>query len=249
MKAILLAGDSGNRLHPITLGIPKQLIPIFDKPMVYYPIETLVSAGITDILVITTSEYLSSFQKAIGNYLGANFSYSVQENANGIAEALIIGKQFFDKEGVCLITGDTIISGHGVNDLIKKAIRSVNKSGNATIFVEDKTYPDQYGKVIIDKDRKVKDISGEHEFGHYYSIAGLYVFPPSVKKYLDSLQVSDRGLIEVIDLHKKFFQDLKLQIKILDKNCVWWDTNTFENILKCGEYMRDQTIKNVRHNF
>lgn len=243
MKAILLAGDSGNRLHPVTLGIPKQLIPIYDKPMVYYPIETLVNAGITDILVITSSEYLSSFQKSIGNYLGAKFSYTVQDNANGIAEALIIGKQFFDKEGVCLITGDTIISGESVTNLIKKAIRSVTKSGNATIFVEDKAYPDQYGKVIVDKYRKVADISGEYKIGHYYSITGLYVFPQSVKKYLDSLQVSERGLIEVIDLHKKFFQDLKLQIKILDKNCVWWDTNTFENILKCGEYMYNQTKK------
>lgn len=239
MKGIVLAGDSGNRLHPITLGIPKQLIPIYNKPMVYYPIETLVGAGITDILVITTSEYLKSFQKSIGNYLHVNYSYAVQDNASGIAEALIIGSHFFDDEGICLITGDTVIVGESIDKLIKKAIRSVIRSGNATIFVEEKKYPNQYGKVIVDRKRNVTNILGSQEVNYYYSIASIYVFPSSVKNYLGALQVSERGRIEIVDLHKMFFNELKLQTSFFDKECVWLDTNSFDNILKCGEYMRN----------
>lgn len=238
MKGIILAGDSGNRLHPITLGIPKQLIPIYNRPMVYYPIETLVNAGITEILLITTPEYSSSFKNAIGNYLGAHYSYAIQEKPNGIAEALIIGKDFFDKDGVCLITGDTIITGDGVDSLINKAIRTVTKSGNATMFVENKGYPDQYGKVVIDRSRKIKQIIGSQELNHYYSIAGLYVFPNEVKKYLGSIQESERGLKEIIDVQRIFLEKLKLRIEFLDNKCVWLDTNSFDNILKCGEYMR-----------
>lgn len=241
MKGIILAGDSGSRLHPITLGIPKQLIPIYDKPMIYYPIETLVCAGIKDILIISTSEYLKSFEKSIGNYLDVNYSYAVQEKAGGIAEALIIGSKFFDEEGICLITGDTIIVGESIDRLIRKAIRSVIKSGNASIFVEDKKYPNQYGKVTVDKNRNVTSILGSQEASYYYSIASIYVFPKSVKKYLGILQVSERGRIEIVDLHKMFFNELKLQTRFLNKECVWLDTNSFDNILKCGEYIRNHT--------
>lgn len=242
MKGIVLAGDSGNRLHPITLGIPKQLIPIYDRPMVYYPIETLVNAGITEILIITTPEYTTSFKKALENYKGAHFSYAIQEKPKGIAEALIIGKDFFDKDGVCLITGDTIITGDGVESLINKAIRTVTKSGNATMFVENKGYPDQYGKVIIDRSRNIMQIIGCQDLNHYYSIAGLYVFPNEVKKYLGSIQDSERGLKEIIDVQKIFLEKLKLRIEFLDNKCVWLDTNSFDNILKCGEYMRKRAV-------
>lgn len=237
MKGIILAGDSGSRLHPITLGIPKQLIPVYNKPMIYYPIETLVNAGIKDILIITAPEYKKAFQKAIGKYLDANYSYAVQENANGIAEALVIGRDFIENDSVCLITGDMIITGDSVSMHLNKAMRTVVKSGNATIFIENKKYPNQYGKAIVDTNGKVIDIIGDGGVDNYYSIASIYFFPNSVFKLLDSLSVSDRGLLEVLDLNRRFFEACKLQTRILGNECVWFDTNTFDGILKCSMYM------------
>lgn len=238
MKGIILAGDSGDRLLPITLGIPKQLIPIYNKPMVYYPIETLVKCGITDILIITTLEYQKSFQKAIGRHMEADYSYAVQKTAKGIAEALVIGRDFVADDSVCLITGDMIIAGDSLNKHFNKAIRTVDKSGNAAIFIENKTYPDQYGKVIVDVNGKVADLIGDGGIDNYYSIASVYFFPNSVFKLLDSLPMSERGRLEVVDLNKRFFDACKLQVRKLDSECVWFDTNTFDGILKCSEYMR-----------
>ncbi len=238
MKGIILAGGNDKKLHPVTLGIPKQLIPIYDKPMIYYPIESLVSSGIKDILIITSAEEQWLFQKSIGSYLDANYSYAIQNRPNGIAEALIIGRDFIGQDSICLITGDTIISGENVNKHIQKAIRTAYKSGNATIFVENKSYPEQYGKVILTKDRKPVDIKGAEEVNHYYSIAGLYVFPNSVLSSLKNLKFSERGRLEVLDLNKDFFNKCKLQVQVLDEKCIWFDTNSFDSILKCAEYMR-----------
>ena len=147
MKGIVLSGDSGSRLYPLTLGIPKQLLPIYDKPMIYYPIETLVNAGVTDILVITTSLQQSTFKGylADGSSLNCKISYAVQDEPRGIAEALIIGKNFISNESVCLITGDTIITGPNLSQQLRKAFKAVEKSGNATIFVSNDTDGDQYG--------------------------------------------------------------------------------------------------------
>lgn len=157
MKGIILAGDSGERLHPLTIGIPKQLLPVYDKPIIYYPIDTLVQAGITDILIITTSEQQPLFMKVLGDgsRFNATFSYAVQDEPRGIAQAISIGEEFIGKESVCLITGDMIIDGDNVSERIKKAIRTVKKRGNATIFVENKTYLDQYGQVIMNHEWKM----------------------------------------------------------------------------------------------
>ena len=162
MKGIILAGDSGDRLYPLTIGIPKQLLPVYDKPMIYYPIETLVQSGINDILIITTAEQQPLFQKALGDgsAFNATFAYAVQDEPRGVAQAISIGEEFIGKESVCLITGDMIIDGDNVIERIKKAIRAVKKSGNATIFVENKTYPDQYGQVIMNREWKVDDVDG-----------------------------------------------------------------------------------------
>lgn len=140
MKGIILAGDSGSRLHPLTLGIPKQLIPIYDKPMIYYPIDILVKAGITELLIITTEEHQTLFRKAIGDggQFGCKVSYAIQNEPNGVADAINIAADFIGKDGVCLITGDTVIDGPDFSEQIKKSVRAVRKSGNATIFVENK---------------------------------------------------------------------------------------------------------------
>lgn len=240
MKGIVLAGDSGTRLHPLTLGVPKQLLPIYDKPMIYYPIETLVQSGIKDILIITTLEYQTLFQKALGDgsSFGATFQYAIQEEANGIAQAINIASDFIGKESVCLITGDVIIAGEGVKNHISKAIRAVEKSGNATIFAENKNYPDQYGRVVMGSDRKVESIEGETDSTYYYSIASFYVFPHSVLRIARDIAPSERGRYEITDVNKRFFKECKLQVQVLDSKCIWFDTNTIDNIHRCTTYFR-----------
>ena len=148
-----------------------------------------------------------------------------------------------------MITGDTIITGDGVTEHIRKAIRTVQKSGNATIFVENKTYPDQYGRVIVDGNKKVTDIVGFTDINHYYSIASFYVFPNSVLKHIEKLQPSERGRLEVLDLNKRFMAECKLQVRMLEPNCICFDTNNADNILRCGEYMmRINKINNGARN-
>ena len=245
MKGIILAGDSGERLYPLSIGISKQLLPVYDKPMIYYPIDTLVQAGIEDILIFTTAEQQPIFQKALGDgsRFNAHFTYAVQDEPKGIAQAISIGKEFIGKGSVCLITGDMIIDGENVSERIKKAIRAVKKSGNATIFVENRTYPDQYGQVIMNREWKVEDIVGTSEQVHYLSIASFYVFPNSVIKHACSIDYSERGRLEITDVNKRFFEECKLQVQVLDSKCIWLDTNSIENIWRCGEYMRKKSIK------
>lgn len=245
MKGIVLAGDTGSRLHPLTLGVPKQLLPIYDKPMIYYPIETLVQSGIRDILVITTVEHHTLFQKALGDgtRFEAKFQYAIQEEANGIAQAINIASNFIGKDSVCLITGDMIIAGDGVKNHISKAIRAVEKSGNATIFVENKNYPDQYGRVVMNRDRKIESIVGVTNTNDYYSIASFYVFPNTVLKVAKEIVPSERGRYEITDVNKFFFDKCKLQVQVLDSNCIWFDTNSIDNMQKCSIYMKWHSIK------
>ena len=246
MKGIILAGDSGTRLHPLTLGIPKHLIPIFDKPMIYYPIDILVNAGITELLIITTEEHQPLFRKAIGDgdKFGCKVSFAIQNEPNGIADAINIADDFIGKDGVCLITGDTIIDGPDFSEQIKKSIRAVKKSGNATIFVENKTYEDQYGRVVMDNNRKPLSIMGDVVVSHYYSIASLYVFPNKVVDISKEIMPSERGRYEILDVNKRFFEECKLQVQVLDSKCVWFDTNTFDNILKCSNYTKQKQLNN-----
>lgn len=245
MKGIVLAGDTGSRLHPLTLGVPKQLLPIYDKPMIYYPIETLVQSGIRDILIITTVEHHTLFQKALGDgtRFEAKFQYAIQEEANGIAQAINIASNFIGKDSVCLITGDMIIAGDGVKNHISKAIRAVEKSGNATIFVDNKNYPDQYGRVVMNRDRKIESIVGVTNTNNYYSIASFYVFPNTVLKVAKEIVPSERGRYEITDVNKCFFDKCKLQVQVLDSNCIWFDTNTIDNIHRCSIYMKWHSIK------
>lgn len=242
MKGIILAGDSGSKLHPLTLGIPKQLLPIYNKPMIYYPIDTLVQSGIKDILVITTAEHQPLFQKALsdGSCFDATFQYAIQEEANGIAQAINIASDFIGKDSVCLITGDMIIAGEGVRNHITKAIRAVEKSGHATIFVENKNYPDQYGRVVMNHDRKVESIEGETATNYYYSIASFYVFPNTVLQVAKDIVPSERGRYEITDVNKRFLEVCKLQVQVLDSSCIWFDTNTIDNINKCSLYFSKQ---------
>lgn len=238
MKGIILAGDSGSRLYPLTLGIPKQLLPIYDKPMIFYPLQTLIDAGIHDILIITTDEHLPLFEKALSTFRDANISFATQSTPNGIAEAITIGRDFIADDTVCLITGDTIIAGSELIPQIQKATRAVEKSGNATIFVQQDNDPNQYGRVILNRDGKIETIVGENTGSSSYSITGLYIFPNKVVTIVNDIQRSERGLLEITDVNRLFFEQCKLQVQTLDSRCTWFDTNTFDNLLRCSQFIQ-----------
>ena len=235
MKGIILSGDSGTRLYPLTLGIPKQLLPIYDKPMIYYPIDTLVKAGISEILVITTSLQQPAFKGYLADdsSLNCKLAYAVQDEPKGIAEALVIGKEFIGNDAVCLITGDTIIYGETLSQQLHKAFKAVEKSGNATIFVSKDTDADQYGKVISDK-----RIVGESNDYYYKSITGLYVFPKGAVEKVGLIEPSERGLLEITALSQLYQEDNKLQIQELTQDCEWLDTNTLDSLVKCNTFMQ-----------
>lgn len=204
MKGIVLAGDSCLKLHPLTIGIPKQLLPLYDKPMIYYPIQTLLSAGIKDIMIITTTEQQSMFRKYLGDgsFFNATFIYAYQDTPKGIADALTIGKDYVDKEGVCLITGDTILIGQDVLRLITKASKALKNSGSATIFVKRDSDANQYGKVLLNKNGKCETIVGSSSRHNYSSITGLYVFPQNAINMEAIIDLSERGLLEITSLNK-----------------------------------------------
>lgn len=240
LKGIILAGGDGANLRPLTLGIPKQLLPLYNKPMIYYPISLFKESGIRDILIITTSEHQPLFKKYLGDgaQYGVTFYYAIQNEPNGIAEAMSIGKDFIGEEGICLITGDTILTGGNIPSLIAKAEKAVRTSGSATIFVKRDPDENQYGKVILNKQGKCMDIVGTSNTYYYTSMVGLYVLPNDAIGRVQELELSERGRYEIIDLTNTYFEDKKLQILTLPNECIWWDTNSPDSILSCSNYLR-----------
>lgn len=234
MKGIVLAGNSGTKLYPLTIGVPKQLLPVYDKPMIYYPIETLKESGISDILVITTTEQQNAFYKYLGDgsKLNVSISYAIQDDPRGIAEAITIAKDFLSNDDICLITGDTIIVGNGIYTQLKKAFKAVKKSGNATIFVSRDTEGEQYGKVVDNQ------VVGNSNSYYFYSITGLYVFPHIAVEKVKKVAISERGLLEITSLSRIFQEEEKLQIQEISTDCEWLDTNTFDNLLKCSQQVQ-----------
>ena len=243
MKGIILAGYSGNKLHPLTLGIPKQLLPIYDVPMIYYPIETLIKSGIKDILIITSVEHNAMLKKSLGD--GANwnatFSYACQTTPDGIAQAISIAQDYIGKDSICLITGDTIIEGENFEKILENAIKAAEKSAQATIFVDREPEDSQYGRVLLDEKGDFGTIVGTSEDNRYYSITGVYVFPNNVLKHMDEITLSERNKFEITSVSKLFHEENKLQIQKIPNDCIWFDTNTPDNILKCSVYMQKKS--------
>lgn len=241
-KGIILAGDSGNKLEPLTLGIPKQLLPLYDKPMIYYPIELLVGVGVKDILIITSQEHASTFIKALGDgsAFGARFTYAIQSKPDGAAQAFTIGEEFIGEEPVCLITGDCILLGKDRNAKLQKAMRAALNSGQASIFVCRDWDPNQYGVVTLDSDGKCITIEGKTTNPLYYSITGLYVFPKGVADYAKHVGKSERGRLEVTSLNKTYFEKNKLQVQVLGSDFMWFDTNSFDSLLVINNYIQKQ---------
>jgi len=237
MKGIILAGGSGTRLYPITRAISKQLMPIYDKPMIYYPLSVLMQADIREILIITTREDNDSFKRLLGNgrELGCTFEYAIQEKPNGLAQAFVIGEQFIGDEKVALILGDNIFYGTGFSELI----RSFNDVEGAAIFAYPVADPERYGVVEFDKDLKALSIEEKpHKPKSSFAVPGLYFYDNSVIEIAKNLQPSPRGEYEITDVNKFYLGRGDLHVGVMDRGTAWLDTGTFDSLSDASEYVR-----------
>lgn len=237
MKGIILAGGSGTRLYPITMGISKQLMPIYDKPMIYYPLSTLMLAGIKDILIITTPDDQSQFIRLLGDgsKWGCNIQYAKQEVPNGLAQAFVIGKEFIGDDGVALVLGDNIFYGSGFSKLLRQ---SANLQG-AVIFAYAVSDPERYGVVEFDANYNAVSLEEKPlQPKSNYAVPGLYFYDNSVVQIASDLQPSARGEYEITDINKIYLQNKNLRVAVLDRGFAWLDTGTFDSLSDASEYVR-----------
>jgi glucose-1-phosphate thymidylyltransferase len=240
MKGIVLAGGSGTRLYPITKGTSKQLLSVYDKPMVYYPISVLMLAGIREILIISTPDDLSNFKKLLGDgsELGVNFSYAEQPSPDGLAQAFIIGEEFIGEDSVCLVLGDNIFYGHGFTDILKKSLKNVNEEGKATIFGYYVNDPNRYGVAEFDKDGTVISIEEKpEEPKSNYAVVGLYFYPNSVIQIAKTIKPSDRGELEITTVNQVYLESKDLMVELLGRGYAWLDTGTHESMLQASNFI------------
>jgi glucose-1-phosphate thymidylyltransferase len=240
MKGIILAGGIGTRLYPITIGVCKQLLPIYDKPMIYYPLSVLMLAGIRDILIISTPQDLQRFKNIFGDgsYLGLSFSYKEQPRPGGIAEAFILGEKFIGSNNVCLVLGDNIFYGHGLTSLLGKAYNDIKTKGGATIFGYYVNDPERYGVVEFDEKGQVLSIEEKPKMPKSrYAITGLYFYGNDVIEISKNIKPSRRGELEITDVNKEYLKRRKLRVELMGRGYAWLDTGTHESLLEAGEFI------------
>lgn len=239
MKGIVLAGGSGTRLYPITKGVSKQLLPIYDKPMVFYPISVLMEAGINDILIISTPKDINSFKILLGDGsdYGVKFSYEVQEHPNGLAEAFIIGKDFIGEDDVCLVLGDNIFHGANFHKVLKHAVKNI-KENYATVFGYYVNDPERYGVAEFDEENKCISIEEKPtKPKSNYAVVGLYFYPNDVINKVKEIQPSARGELEITTLNQDYLKEQRLKVEKLPDGFAWLDTGTFESLNEASAYV------------